>query len=85
MNNSGQHSHADFRSVLDLLGAFGREKLDGGQHHSVYYDYLDDWQKFCRDPAHRELKDCDCTISDDDGEPKDPGEPEEGEEELENI
>ena len=65
MNNSGPDIHADFRTILETLGKFGMQRLEKQPHHSVYYDYNLEWQKFCLDPNHKELKDCDCTIPDD--------------------
>ena len=78
MNNSGPQSHADFRHILETLGAFGMLKLADGLHHSVYYEYTREWQLFCNNQAHQERKDCDCTRADDGDVEEDPAEEEEG-------
>ena len=68
MNNSGSDVHADFRTLLDAIGQYGMRKIEDAPHHSVYYDYTMDWHRFCTNPQHIEMKDCDCSILDEEDE-----------------
>jgi transposase-like protein len=63
-NNSGSESRASLETMLQHIGEHGLKNIEDQPHHSVYFDYCQEWQSFCRNIDHKTVKDCDCDAGD---------------------